>query len=378
MIKAVTTLLLCLLGFVFSLNAQDKFEYGSITYLTRLGKANIQVTTKEGTRKFSIEMYEDVAQTMTKRANDMSRIGWMIYNTSEYNGNGDLYSLTYFIKRKIESSLTSAAASINSKNNAEQNTTTNAIKERKLLFLAENSPVTETEFVEMLIKNECGTCKDVTSLNMVINKLYSLTEQLKRIKVVNDDLNKKYPSVYITLSILDFSLNINRNIDGQFTSANVKLSMQFSQKGANGVINSMPLIIDEQTISALYDNNTSLLNWYLTRLELRLNSFLKSFIAVKGTILSKGETTKNGDIKTIIVRNDNNLDERLKYFGTVYEKGDIQRIGSDLKIGTKLGVCVLKKIDVDNLEFKITDGSDKIKEKLETDKKLEILLDFKD
>lgn len=102
--KKITFLvmLICFLtiGLTTVSKAQDKFEYASVTYLTRLGKPTLQVTNQDGTRKFPIESYDDAALAIINKVNELSNIGWEVYNNSEYNGNGDLYSLTYFLRRK--------------------------------------------------------------------------------------------------------------------------------------------------------------------------------------------------------------------------------------------------------------------------------------
>jgi len=82
------------------LEAQDKFEYASVIYLTRLGKPSLQFTSQDGTKRFPIESYEDAALAIINKVNDLSNLGWEVYNNSEYNGNADTYSLTYFLRRK--------------------------------------------------------------------------------------------------------------------------------------------------------------------------------------------------------------------------------------------------------------------------------------
>lgn len=82
------------------LKAQDKYEYASITYFTRLGQASLKVTTADGTRRTEMSTSEDAARAIVTKANEMANLGWEVYNNSEYNGNGELYSLTYFLRRK--------------------------------------------------------------------------------------------------------------------------------------------------------------------------------------------------------------------------------------------------------------------------------------
>jgi hypothetical protein len=234
----------------------------------------------------------------------------------------------------------------------------------KLQYTAIDVPNSESEYGEISFKNSCSDCNGDFTFE-ILNKIHEILNNSPRIKITNEDLSNKFQQChFVELTLNSLNLSSSKTPTGEFSSATISTSISWKvfDKSRNEISNT-PLDIKEISFSANHADKLELIKWFLVRLEDRFKKLRVSFIDIKGSINSTGELSKNGEVKSVFVKNNHILDESLKYSIEVFNYKT-----------EKIAIGTLKKFKGEEIEFNLSKGGDLFQKAFNEDKQLKVLI----